>query len=159
EPALRLDLAYSPLLVNNAFAPGQRYAITATLSGAAVPCAPGPNGGGTTKVNNFAASFEDDSGAAAGMLAADDGQSAPSCTLPSPAPAGSTALDGDCKVVFGQGNNRTRWTFTWTAPTSGSVHVYWGAVDGNCDMMSMGDAVTNGSATLAPAPALWLGVA
>jgi hypothetical protein len=159
EPNLRLDLAYSPALINNTFVPGQRYAVTATLSGTGVRCAAGPNGGGSTKVNNFAVSFEDDRGNAAGMLAADDGQSAPSCALPSPPPAGTTALDGDCKVVFGQGNDRTRWTFMWTAPASGTIHVYWGAVDGNCDMMSMGDAVTNGTTTLAPPPTLFLGLA
>lgn len=151
EPNLRLDLAFSPALSGSAYTPGQRYTVTATLSGAQVQCASGPNGGGTTKVDNFAASFEDDAGATAGTLAADSG---PCRTIPQPTAPGTTVLDGDCAVIFAKGSpNTTQWTFTWTAPASGGVHIYWGAVDGNCDMMSMGDAVTNGSRTLAPAPA------
>ena len=157
EPALRLDLAYSPTLVNGSFVPGQRYTVTATLSGVGVACASGPNGGGTTKVDNFAASYEDDAGNPAGTLAADSG---PCRTLPQPTDPGTTVLDGDCAVIFSDSKpSTTRWTFTWTAPSSGAVHVYWGAVDGNCDMMSMGDAVTTGSATLAPAPAILVEVA
>jgi hypothetical protein len=129
------------------------YTITARLTGAqlaAGSCAT-PNG---KNVDGFAASFEDDTGASAGMLAADDGQSAPSCALPSPPPAGTTALDGDCQVIFGNSTpNTMQWTFTWTAPASGAVHVYWGAVDGDCDMMSMNDAAVTGSMTLASPPA------
>ena len=61
-------------------------------------------------------------------------------------------------MIFSQGRENTdTWTFSWTAPASGAVHVYWGAVDGNCDMMSMKDAAVTGSMTLAPPPAL-LGV-
>jgi hypothetical protein len=149
EAGLAFAMTFSPALANGTYSAGQRYTITARLSGATMPCAPGF----TDNTDNFAATFEDASGASAGMLAADDGQSAPSCTLPSPAPAGTTALDGDCKVVFGQGKNVTTWTFTWTAPTTGTVRVFWGAVDGNCDMMSMGDAAVTGSMTLASPPA------
>lgn len=148
EPNLAFGITFSPALVNNTYAPGVRYTITAKLTAATLPCAQGF----TDNTDNFAASFEDATGASVGMLAADDGQSAPSCTLPSPAPAGSTALDGDCKVVFGQGKNRTTWTFNWTAPSTGAVRVFWGAVDGDCDMMSMGDAAVTGSMTLASPP-------
>jgi hypothetical protein len=153
EPNLMLGMAFSPALVNNTYAAGTRYTITAQLTGAqlaAGTCAT-PNG---KNVDGFAASFEDDNGNSVGSLAADDGQSAPSCTLPSPAPAGTTALDGDCKVIFGNGTaNISQWTFTWTAPTTGAVHIYWGSVDGDCDMMSMNDAAVTGSRTLTPAPA------
>ncbi len=159
EPGLALDLQFSPALVNSTFVAGQAYAVTATLSvpgGQFLACNPmGANGMGK-KVSNFAASFETDAGAPAGTLAADDGQSAPSCTLPSPAPAGTTALDGDCAVVFSQGGeNVTQWRFTWTAPTTTTspVHLFWGAVDGDCDMMSMGDAAVTGSMTLMAPPA------
>jgi hypothetical protein len=33
------------------------------------------------------------------------------------------------------------------------VHVYWGAVDGDCDMMSVNDAAVTSGTTLTPAPA------
>jgi hypothetical protein len=148
---ISLTLTPNPAFVNGTYVPGQRYQMTATMNGGNLPCTTGPNGGGM-KVRNFAASFEDDNGAAAGALASDSGQSAPSCALPAGTPTGTTALDGDCAVIFGTGKDLTSWTFTWTAPTSGPVHVYWGAVDGNCDMMSMGDAVTNSSMTLATPP-------
>jgi hypothetical protein len=154
EPDLMFEMTFSPALTNSTYAAGQRYTITARLTGAqlaAGSCAT-PNG---KNVDGFAASFEDDTGASAGMLAADDGQSAPSCALPSPPPAGTTALDGDCKVIFGNSTaNTMQWTFSWTAPASGAVHIYWGAVDGDCDMMSMNDAAVTGSMTLAPPPLL-----
>src|SRR5262249_9729653 len=136
-------------LANNMYVGGTQYTVTAKLMGAmlATPSCNVPNGKNN---DGFAASFENDAGGSAGSLAADDGQSAPSCSLPSPPPAaGTTALDGDCEVVFSKGaENLTQWTFSWKAPSSGNVHVYWGAVDGDCDMMSMNDAVTAGSMTL-----------
>ena len=33
-------------------------------------------------------------------------------------------------------------------PASGTVRIFYGAVDGNCDMMSMHDAVVVGTRTL-----------
>ena len=149
EPNLAFDLAFSPALANNTYAPGTRYTITAKLTGALLPTPSCTVNGGKNN-DGFAASFEDDDGVNVGMLAADDGQSAPSCTLSSPPPAnGTTALDGDCKVIFSLGKaNTTTWTFSWTAPASGKVHIYWGAVDGDCDMMSMNDAAVTGSRTL-----------
>ena len=63
-------------------------------------------------------------------------------------------MDGDCSVVFSHGDpDKDTWMFNWTAPASGPVHVYWGAVDGNCDMMSMKDAAVTGSMTLSSPPA------
>src|SRR5258705_1257441 len=146
---LTFALTYSPALVNNTYIGGTQYTITAKLTGALLPtpsCSV-PNGKNN---DGFAASFEDDSGVNVGSLAADDGQSAPSCTLPTPAPTtGTSALDGDCKVIFDLSQeNTTHWTFRWTAPSSGNVHVYWGAVDGDCDMMSMHDAAVTRSMTL-----------
>jgi len=58
-------------------------------------------------------------------------------------------------VIFGQGGeNVSAWRFSWTAPASATspVHVFWGAVDGNCDMMSMKDASVTGSITLLAPP-------
>lgn len=154
EPSLMFAMTFSPALANSTYTPGQRYTVTARLTGAQVAAGSCSTAGGKN-IDSFAASFEDDTGASAGSLAADDGQSAPSCTLGSTVPAGTTALDGDCKVIFANpAAGIDQWTFTWTAPaTAGSVHVYWGAVDGNCDMMSMKDAAVTGSLTLAPAPA------
>ena len=146
---ITLAPSFSPALVNGTYVPGQRYAMTMTMSGANLPCATGF----TAKVRNFAASFEDDNGAPTGALASDSGQTAGNCSLAAGTPSGTTALDGDCAVIFGAGKDLTSWTFTWTAPTTKApVHIYWGGVDGNCDMMSMGDAVTNGSMTLATPP-------
>ena len=153
-------LSYSPVMVNNMYVPGQRYTVTAAMTGATLPC--DPTIANATKKRGFAASYEDDSGAQAGAFVSDAGQSAPSCKLPPPAqtqPAGSTYLDGDCEVIFGASGDLTSWRFTWTAPASGTVHVYWGAVDGNCDMMSMNDAAQTNSTTLVPAmmrPVRWL---
>jgi hypothetical protein len=152
EPNLSFALDFAPPLANNTYVPGTRYTVTARMTGAqlGVNCSV-PNG---RNVDGFATSFEDDAGASAGMLAADDGQAAPSCALPSPPPPGTTALDGDCKVIFANSTpDTTTWTFYWTAPSTGTVHVYWGAVDGACDMMSMNDAAVVRSETLAPAPA------
>jgi hypothetical protein len=158
------DMKFTPDVVNNTYVAGQTYTVLATMTGANLPCMPGPNGGGSAadKVRNFAASFENDAGDPVGVLTSDAGQTAPNCGLPPPAqtpPAGTTLLDGDCHVIFSQGATPS-WTFTWTAPASGTVHVFWGAVDGNCDMMSMGDAVQNGTktlsaATMRPLPSTW----
>ena len=153
EPDLAFDLRFSPDLNGQAYVPGQRYVITARLTGAQLGLGCNATDPNMHNTDNFAASFEDDLGAAAGRLAADDGQSAPSCALPAQVPGGTTALDGDCKVVFAQGRFDTdTWSFTWTAPATGAVHIYWGAVDGNCDMMSMKDAAVTGSRTLMDAP-------
>jgi len=147
EPSLRLAFAFAPPITGDIYVPNQTYTVTAQLTGAQVGV--GCNG---NNVDNFAASFEDDSGAAAGTLVTDSGQRGPSCTLPSPPAAGTTGLDGDCKVIFAIGGaNVDTWTFSWTSPASGPVHIYYGAVDGNCDMMSMNDAATTGSRTLTAA--------
>jgi hypothetical protein len=146
---LALGFTFSPALTNNAYAPGTQYTITAKLTGALLAATSCATSNGKNN-DGFAASFEDDNGVNVGSLMADDGQSAPSCTLPSTLPTvGTTALDGDCKVVFPlKQENISQWTFKWTAPSSGTVHLYWGAVDGDCDMMSMHDAAVTGSQTI-----------
>jgi len=152
EPGLSFAMAFSPTPPPGSYSPGQRYTITATLTGAKLgqPC----NIQYTTTVDNFAASFEDDNGVTAGALESDSGPTSASCaTVPNAMAPGTTALAGDCQVIFAKGNQSIdTWTFYWTAPASGPVHIYWGAVDGDCDMMSMGDAVTAGSTTLASPP-------
>lgn len=144
-------LAFSPGLpaagVDSTFVPGQVYTVTARLAGATLTTA------GCTDVDGFAASFEDDSGAASGALASDSGQTSTSCaTVNAEGDPGTTALNGDCKVIFARKKANDQWTFTWRAPASGAVHIHWGSVDGNCDMMSMNDAVATGSTTLRAPP-------
>ncbi|MEO8549128.1 MAG: hypothetical protein ABI678_04125 [Kofleriaceae bacterium] len=141
-------LAFSPALPvvgsDSSFTPGQTYTVTARLTGASLTSA-----GCANDMDGFAASFEDDAGAATGMLASDSGQTATSCaTLNADTDPGTTALNGDCKVIFARKKASDQWTFTWKAPTAGAIHIHWGAVDGNCDMMSMKDAVVTGSTTL-----------
>jgi hypothetical protein len=105
-------------------------------------------------VNGFAASFEDDSGKAAGALAADFGSTARcAATAPTPFPAVSTYTYGDCHAVMGRndtpGGAPPSWTFMWTAPNDGStVTMYYGVVDGNCMMDSLGDDVKAGTKKL-----------
>jgi len=155
EPNLAFATTFSPPLTGGAYAPGQRYTITARLTGAALGVGCNQSDPYMHNRDGFAASFEDASGGAAGALASDSGQTATSCAFPSPPPPGSTGLDGDCKVVFAtSAENVTTWTFSWTAPASGPVRMFWGAVDGNCDMMSMKDDVKVGNRKLVEAVAL-----
>ena len=68
-------------------------------------------------------------------------------------PTDPGTIAGDCKGVFSKGTENTQtWTFYWTAPQTGEVSIHWGAVDGDCLMMSMNDAVVEGTRLLrAPA--------
>jgi hypothetical protein len=153
EPSLALGMTFQPALSGQTYAPGQRYTITARLTGAQLGVGCNATDASMHNRDGFAASFEDTGGAAAGALASDAGQTSTSCALPSPPPPGTTALDGDCQVIFATSSpDVDTWTFTWTAPASGLVRVFWGAVDGNCDMMSMKDAAVTGSMTLASPP-------
>jgi hypothetical protein len=131
------------------YVPSQRYRVDVRMIGAqlGMSCTEAV----MKNVDQFAAGFETDTGAAAGMLESDSGQSTASCpsTFPVPAPSGSTGLASDCEVVFSLGGeDTTQWTFYWTAPTSGTVKLFYGGVDGDCDMMSMGDAAVEGSRVL-----------
>jgi hypothetical protein len=159
EPALAFAMTFSPALTSGAYAAGQRYTVTARLTGAQQGVGCNQQDPNMHDRDGFAASFEDANGVPTGALASDSGQTATSCVFPSPIPPGTTGLDGDCKVVFANSvENNDTWTFTWTAPASGPVRVFWGAVDGNCDMMSMKDAAVTGSMTLQPsamAPVPW----
>ncbi|MFT3764287.1 MAG: hypothetical protein QM820_02005 [Minicystis sp.] len=138
------------------YAPGQTYQVSVQLVGEHL----GQSGCGQylTHVNNFAAAFEDVSGQPAGALASDSGQSSKSCPPAVPSPInGTTVLYGDCHAVTSSGKESTSaWSFSWTAPAggTGAVTVYYGAVDGNCDMMSMGDDVKVGKMKLGEATAM-----
>lgn len=154
ETNLDVSFAFTPPLQASGpsftYALGQRYRIDVRMLNESLgpPCDPY-----MAHHNNFAADFELASGAAAGTLESDSGQSQTSCppdfTDPS---SGTTALYGDCRVVFPRrGENMTAWTFYWTAPaTAAEVRLFYGAVDGDCMMSSLGDAVVVGTRTLVP---------
>ncbi len=158
-PASRINLsiAFAPALAaGNAYRPGQQYQIAANLTGERL----GLSGCGQfmNNVNAFAATFEDAAGQTTGTLASDAGQSASSCPPAAPtAPlAGTTTLYGDCHAVVSNGRpGETVWRFSWTAPTAGTgpVTVYYGAVDGNCDMSSLNDDAKVGTMSLGEATA------
>lgn len=138
------------------YSPGQTYKVDVTLVGEHL----GKSGCDqyTSNINNFAAAFADGSGKTAGTLASDSGESAASCksTAPQP-PSGTTIVYGDCHAVMASGKpDVTAWTFSWTAPQggAGAVNLYYGAVDGNCDMMSMNDDVKVGAMKLGEATAV-----
>lgn len=149
QEVIGLDFVFDPPMgaagPDYLYAPGQRYRVEARLTGAnlGTACDPADHDG-------FAAAFETDAGAPAGRLESDLGQSAANCpaTFDFPPDTGTTGLYGDCAVVFGNRREVTTWTFYWTAPASGAVKLSYGGVDGDCDMMSMGDAVVAGSRVL-----------
>jgi hypothetical protein len=146
-----VDFAYTPGMgsagLDLVYAPGQRYRIDVRLTGAmlGVPC-------DRPDVNGFAATFETDAGAPAGILESDVGQSAANCppTWTIPQDTGTTGVYGDCAAVFANRRDTTTWTFYWTAPAAGAVKLSFGGVDGDCSGMSMGDAVVAGSRVLRP---------
>lgn len=138
------------------YAPGQTYQVAAKLVGEHL----GLSGCGQylSHTNNFAAAFEDASGKPTGVLASDSGQAQTSCPSALPKPInGTTVLWGDCHAITSSGKQDTAsWSFSWTAPPGGTgpVTVYYGAVDGNCDMMSMNDDVKVGKMKLGEATAM-----
>lgn len=159
SPANRIDLtmAFQPALAaGNAYRPGQQYQVTAALLGERL----GLSGCGQfmNNVNSFAATFEDAAGQTVGSLSSDAGQTAASCPPAAPtAPlSGTTMLYGDCHAVAANGKpGVTSWRFSWTAPAAGTgaVTLYYGGVDGNCDMSSLDDDVKVGTMSLGEASA------
>ena len=154
---VELRFRFSPSLASmnglDVYQPGQTYDVTVELVGELLtgPCAPNAKNN-----NGFAATFEDADGQIAGVLTSDSGQSGTDCPAQYPDPGtGTTVLYGDCDVVMPENYERTSWQFRWTAPTSdsGGITLRFGGVDGNCDMMSMGDLVFVGQRDLVPATA------
>ena len=155
---VELRFRFSPSLASmnglDAYQPGQTYDVTVELVGELLtgPCAPDAKNN-----NGFAATFADATGQPAGMLASDSGQSGTDCPTAYPDPGtGTTVLYRDCDVAMPEDYERTSWQFRWTAPSAGTgpVTLHFGGVDGNCDMMSMGDLVVVGQRDLVPAPAV-----
>ena len=150
------SLSFTPALgPGGSYTPGQTYAVTARLTGEFL----GLSGCELDNHNGFAATFEDAQGRTVGVLRSDSGQVQTSCPTDWPfamdADANTTGLYRDCEVIFGVGNDRTQWSFQWTAPASGTgaVTVFYGATDGDCDMMSMGDSSIAGTQLLGEASA------
>jgi hypothetical protein len=166
ESKIDLKLDFSPALPTVGGLPtpmpGQQYQVSVQLTGEHLGLSACEQY--TSNINNFAATVEDAGGKLAGVLASDSGQSSTSCPASAPDPVnGTTLMYSDCHAVMASGApGKTSWTFSWTAPQAGAgpLTLYYGAVDGNCDMMSMDDDVKVGSikmgspmASLTPAPA------
>ncbi len=157
ENGVTLDLRFQPVLgtagSDATYQPGLRYRVEVALLGETLGSVCDPY---MMNANNFAAAFENDAGGIVGTLESDSGQSQASCppnyTDP---PTGTTALYRDCQTIFSKGaEDVAAWTFYWTAPAAGgTVRLYYGAVDGDCTMSSMGDAVVAGRRTLIAASA------
>jgi hypothetical protein len=133
----QIDATVTPapawLTVNNqpAYAPGQTYNITLTLTGEHL----GLNQG-TNNLNGFSFTVEDAGGNVSGVLGTDNGVSSTNCPQAYPAqdPAGSTYVYGDCHgVLFVPHKNVTTWSFSWTAPPAGAgeLTIFYGVVDGD----------------------------
>jgi len=157
DTALDVTFTFTPPLVASgpasAYSPGQRYRVDVAMLNESLgpPCDQY-----MAHHNNFAANFELTSGAPAGILESDSGQIQSSCPPDFTDPqTGTTALYGDCEVVFPRrGENMESWTFYWTAPSAPSeVRLFYGATDGDCMMTSLGDAVVVDDLTLVAAAA------
>src|SRR5262249_10479022 len=86
----------------------------------------------------------------AGALRADYGDST-NC-LPDAPPmgwTGSSMIYNRCHAVMAPPiKDMTSWRFQWTAPQAGHVTLFYGVVDGDCMMNSLGDDVKAGSISL-----------
>lgn len=112
--------------------------------------------------NNFAAIFEDATGARVGTLTTDTNLGPANCpqTRPVPGPTtGSTHMYQRCDVIFSRypGTGLSGWSFTWRAPLdAGVVTMAIGAVDGNGNDRTRGqdggadDDVVMGKVVLSP---------
>jgi hypothetical protein len=160
-PSVDLQLTFTPPLqgTGSTYSPGQRYRVNAKLTGETLgfTCDPGmPNN------NGFSLTFELGNGTRAGAFESDWGQTSANCprVLPSYVNSGGytiytadggTVTYGDCHAVAAASlNGQTNWYFFWTAPPAGSgnVTVFYGVVDGNCDMNSQNDDSRAGKISL-----------
>jgi hypothetical protein len=133
------------------YSPGHVYQVTAQLVGEHL----GLSGCGayvTGNVNNFGATFEDANGSVVGAVASDGNTSSASCEARLPASvSGTTIVYGDCHAITSTSTKGlAQWAFSWTAPAQGTgpVTLYYGMVDGNCMMDSLGDDVKVGNVKL-----------
>jgi hypothetical protein len=113
EGKIKLSITSDPpdLLRSFRYEPGKTYAIDATLVGEHL-------GAGPSNFNAIAVAFLDPSGAPAGEIsgyAADELYNGGPSTI----------------VSAGQHPGVSKWSFKWTAPTTGQVKLHMAAVDGN----------------------------
>jgi hypothetical protein len=151
-PSVDLQFTFNPPLqgTGKTYSPGQRYQVTTQLTGETLGLTCDP---GMANNNGFTTTFELANGQRAGALESDWGQRSTSCprVLPSYINSGGytiyvadggTVTYGDCHAVAAAAlASTTSWTFFWTAPAAGAgnVTVFYGVVDGNCDMNSLND--------------------
>lgn len=148
---------FFPLLMQvgpqSLYKPGQRYQVTVTLKNQWLgrnfqTCPPF-----VSSMNGFAANFETATGLKAGRLESDSGQDSNMCSAAIPdQQTGSTVTFGACNVIAGSNTeDQYYWTFKWTAPGpgAGTITMFYGVVDGNCDMKSTGDDVKMSSVVMA----------
>ncbi len=133
------------------YMPNKQYTVTLNLVGEHL----GLSGCGQYvlgNINEFAATFETDSGKVAGAMQADYGSTASCPTTPPPMGfTGATMMYGDCHAIIAATvKDKTSWTFKWTAPPpgAGNVTFFYGVVDGDCMMDSLKDDVKVGSVTM-----------
>lgn len=142
------------LKVNNAdaYKPGQKYAITVTMTGEHLGLNQAMN-----NLNGFALTVEDQGGKVKGVFESDTAPpvSSANCqkTYPMSDPAtGTTYVYGDCHgVIFIPRANIVTWNLSWTAPAAGSgpLTLFYGVVDGDTHgESSLKDDVKMGSIKL-----------
>ena len=138
---------------NSLYRPSQRYQVTVTLKNESLGRTYATCGPYMTSMNGFAATFETTNGVRVGRLESDSGQDSNACQATvADIQMGSTVTYGKCGVISNTNKeDQTQWTFWWTAPakTAGTVTMFWGVVDGNCDMKSTGDDVKMGTVLMA----------
>jgi hypothetical protein len=159
-PSVNLQWSFNPPLEMvggaQAYKPGQRYTVSVSMTGETLGFS---NCNGNANNNGFGAAFELANGQRAGRLQSDWGQDSNACppVLPSyvnsfgytiPVTDGGTSTYGSCHAIASTSLENTGYRyFFWTAPAAGSgtVTVFWGAVDGNCDMNSQNDDSRSGT--------------
>jgi hypothetical protein len=145
----------------DAYVPGTKYSMTATMSKAGT-MVPSDNLGGVgnnKNVNGFTLTAEDVNGNPKGVFRSDAVPG--NCPANPPSPDATimgftTYTYGNCTTIVSLDEPVAilQWNFTWQAPTAGSgdVTLYYGAVDGDKSKTSFGDDVKIGNVKLKEGP-------
>jgi hypothetical protein len=144
----------------DAYKPGQTYAMTVTMSKAG-SASPGDNLGSpglNNNINGFTLTVEDANGTPQGTLRSDATPGSCPPTAPNVdamMPNKTTYAYGTCRAIssLSQPQVITQWTFSWKAPAAaGDLVIYYGAVDGDGGKTSFGDDVKVGNKKLKQGP-------